>query len=68
MPTVDIVIEPGGSSPDGREQLGRLARALNRRLLADYDAVDTLTIDDARHARDDAVSFVAFCERLIDET
>jgi uncharacterized protein (UPF0332 family) len=53
--------------PDGREQLGRLARSLDRRLLADYDAVDTLTIDDARHARDDAVSFVAFCERLIDE-
>lgn len=53
--------------PDGREQLGRLARALNRRLVADYDAVDTLTTDDARHARDDAVSFVAFCERLIDE-
>lgn len=53
--------------PDGRDQLGRVARALNRRLIADYDAVDTLSTDDVRHARDDAVSFVAFCERLIDE-
>ncbi|MFO1162542.1 MAG: HEPN domain-containing protein [Reyranellaceae bacterium] len=54
--------------PDGREQLGRLARALDRRLIADYDAVDTLTTDDARHARDDAMSFIAFCERLIDRS
>lgn len=52
--------------PDGREQLGRLARALDRRLIADYDAIDTLTVDDARDARDDAVSFVSFCEKLID--
>jgi hypothetical protein len=52
--------------PDGREQLGRLARALDRRLIADYDAVDTLTVDDAPDAGNDAVSFVAFCERLID--
>src|SRR5258707_517847 len=52
--------------PDGREQLGRLARALDRRLIADYDAVDTLTVEDARDASNDAESFVAFCERLID--
>jgi hypothetical protein len=39
---------------------------LDRRLIADYDAVDTLTVDDAPDASNDAVSFVAFCERLID--
>ena len=54
--------------PDGRDQLGRLGRALDRRLIADYDAVDTLTMQDARTARDDAMAFVAFCERLIDQT
>lgn len=53
--------------PDGREQVGRLRRALDRRLIADYDAVDTLTVEDARAARDEAVSFVSFCERLIGE-
>lgn len=52
--------------PDGREQLGRLARALDRRLIADYDAIDTLTVDDACDAKDDAVAFVSFCEKLID--
>jgi uncharacterized protein (UPF0332 family) len=52
--------------PDGREQVRRLGRALERRLIADYDAVDTLGIDDARVARDEAVLFVLFCERLID--
>jgi hypothetical protein len=39
---------------------------LERRLIADYDAVDTLGLDDARVARDEAVQFVMFCERLID--
>ena len=52
--------------PDGREQVRRLGRALERRLIADYDAIDTLGLDDARAARDEAVMFVAFCERLID--
>jgi uncharacterized protein (UPF0332 family) len=52
--------------PDGREQVRRLGRALERRLIADYDAVDTLGLDDARVARDEAVLFVMFCERLID--
>lgn len=52
--------------PDGREQVRRLGRALERRLIADYDAVDTLGADDARVARDEAVQFVMFCERLID--
>lgn len=52
--------------PDGREQVRRLGRALERRLIADYDAVDTLKVEDARAARDDAAAFVAFCERIID--
>jgi uncharacterized protein (UPF0332 family) len=52
--------------PDGREQVRRLGRALERRLIADYDAVDTLGLDDARVARDEATSFVAFCEKMID--
>ncbi len=41
-------------------------RALNRRLIAAYDAVDILTTDDASDASQDATSFVTFCERLID--
>jgi len=41
---------------------------LERRLIADYDAVDTLKVEDARAARDDAAAFIAFCERMIDET
>jgi uncharacterized protein (UPF0332 family) len=53
-------------TPDGREQVRRLGHALERRLIADYDAVDTLTVDDARMARDEAVAFIAFCERLLD--
>jgi uncharacterized protein (UPF0332 family) len=52
--------------PDGREQVRRLGHALERRLIADYDAVDTLGLDDARMAREEAASFVAFCEWLID--
>jgi uncharacterized protein (UPF0332 family) len=52
--------------PDGREQVRRLGRALERRLIADYDAVDTLGLDDARVARDEAVLFAKFCERLSD--
>jgi uncharacterized protein (UPF0332 family) len=55
-----------GETPDGRDQIRRLGHALERRLIADYDAVDTLSVEDARMARDEAVSFVAFCERLID--
>jgi uncharacterized protein (UPF0332 family) len=53
--------------PDGREQVRRLGHALERRLIADYDAVDTLSVEDARLARDEAVAFVAFCEKLIGE-
>jgi len=55
-----------GETPDGRDQIRRLGHALERRLIADYDAVDTLSVEDARMARDEAVSFVGFCERLID--
>ena len=54
--------------PDGRDQVRRLGRALERRLIADYDAVDILKTEDAGAARDDAIAFVAFCERLIDES
>jgi uncharacterized protein (UPF0332 family) len=42
-----------------------LARALDRRLIADYEAMDTLTMAHARSARDDAIAFVAFCERSV---
>ena len=56
------------AEPDGREQVRRLGRALDRRLLADYDTVDTLQAEDARAARDDAAAFIAFCEKLIDAT
>ncbi|WP_428673037.1 HEPN domain-containing protein [Reyranella sp.] len=53
------------TAPDGRDQVRRLGRALERRLIADYDAVDTLGTDDARIARDEAMLFVAFCEKLM---
>ena len=52
--------------PDGREQVRRLGRALERRLIADYDAVEILRLEDAQAAREEAASFVAFCERMID--
>jgi hypothetical protein len=42
------------------------ARALNRRLIADYQFVGTLNVQHARSARDDAVAFVSFCERLLE--
>jgi uncharacterized protein (UPF0332 family) len=48
-----------------KAEVGRLSRGLERRLIADYDAEDNLTIEHARRARDDAVSFVSFCDRLI---
>jgi uncharacterized protein (UPF0332 family) len=53
-------------SLDAKAEVGRLSRGLERRLIADYDAEDTLTVEHARRAREDAVAFVAFCERLID--
>jgi hypothetical protein len=37
-------------------------------MIADYQADDVLTVDHSRAARDDAVAFVAFCERVIDGT
>jgi len=49
-----------------KTEVGRLSRGLERRLIADYDAEDTLTVEHARRAREDAVAFIAFCERLID--
>jgi uncharacterized protein (UPF0332 family) len=48
-----------------KADVARLSRALERRLIADYDAEDTLTIEHARRARDDCTAFVAFCERLV---
>ncbi len=53
------------ATPDFRDQIARLRRGLDRRLIADYDADDVLTIVHARDARDDAVGFVAFCARLL---
>lgn len=48
-----------------RSEVALLSRALDRRLIADYEAMDTLTIEHARSARDDAIAFVSFCERTI---
>jgi uncharacterized protein (UPF0332 family) len=56
----------GVATPDAGEHTKRLRRALERRLSADHDATSTLTVKDARIARDDAVAFVSFCERLIE--
>ena len=53
------------SLPDANEQSARLSRSLQRRLIADYEAEETLTVEHARTARDEAASFIAFCERLI---
>ena len=53
------------SLPDANEQSARLSRSLQRRLIADYEAEETLTVEHARTARDEAVAFVSFCERLI---
>jgi uncharacterized protein (UPF0332 family) len=53
-------------SLDARADVARLRRGLERRLIADYDAEDTLTVEHARRAREDAVAFVEFRERLID--
>jgi uncharacterized protein (UPF0332 family) len=54
--------------PDALDQSSRFERSRQRRLIADYEADESLTIDHARAARDDAVAFVAFCERVIDGT
>jgi predicted nucleotidyltransferase len=35
---------------------------------SDWDIADILKTEDAGAARDDAIAFVAFCERLIDES
>jgi uncharacterized protein (UPF0332 family) len=48
-----------------RSQVALLTRALDRRLIADYEAEDTLTIEHAKSARDDAVTFIAFCEGMV---
>ena len=56
----------GTAAPDAREHSQRLRRGLERRLIADYEMINTLTVDDACIARDDAVAFVSFCERLIE--
>jgi uncharacterized protein (UPF0332 family) len=51
-----------------KTEVARLSRSLERRLIADYQAEDTLTVDHARSARDEAIAFVSFCERLIRTT
>jgi len=53
------------ASLQAKAEVGRLSRALDRRLIADYEAQDTLTVEHARAARNEAVAFVSFCERLI---
>ena len=53
------------ASLQAKADVGRLSRALDRRLIADYEAQDTLTVEHARAARNEAVAFVSFCERLI---
>ncbi|MCX7366104.1 MAG: HEPN domain-containing protein [Alphaproteobacteria bacterium] len=52
-------------SLDAKAEVARLSRALDRRLIADYEAEDLLTVEHVRTARDEAVSFISFCERLI---
>ena len=54
-----------GATPDGVQQSARLSRGLQRRLIADYEADDTLTLEHARAAHVDATAFVTFCEQLI---
>lgn len=54
------------AASDANKQSARLSRSLQRRLIADYEAEDVLTIGHARAARDEAVAFVSFRERLID--
>ena len=51
-----------------KAEVALLSRALDRRLIADYQAVDVLTVEHAKSARDDAVIFVFFCERLIEDS
>lgn len=53
---------------DAIVQSARLSRGLQRRQIADYEAEDRLTSEHARAARDDAMAFIAFCERLIDRS
>jgi len=48
-----------------KSEVALLSRALDRRLIADYEAMETLTIEHARSARDDATVFVSFCERIV---
>jgi uncharacterized protein (UPF0332 family) len=54
------------ATPDAGEYSKRLRRALERRLIADHDVTNKLTVEDSRIACDDAVVFVTFCERLIE--
>jgi len=54
------------ASLGAKAEVARLSRGLDRRLIADYEAEDTLTVEHARAARDEAVAFIAFCERSID--
>lgn len=56
----------GTVASDAREQSERLRQGLKRRLIADHDVTSRLAVADACIARDDAVAFVSFCERLID--
>ena len=53
---------------EANEQSARLSHSLQRRLITDYEAEDVLTVEHARVARDEAVAFVSFCERLTGAT
>ena len=44
---------------EANAQSARLSRGLQRRLIADYEAEDVLTVEHARVARDEAVAFVS---------
>jgi uncharacterized protein (UPF0332 family) len=48
-----------------RAEVALLGRALDRRLIADYEATDTLTVEHARSARDDASVFCRVCGQRI---
>ncbi len=53
------------ASLGAKAEVARLSRGLDRRLIADYNAEDLLTNAHARAAREDAVAFVEFCERVV---
>ncbi|MDP2334717.1 MAG: hypothetical protein Q8M19_28905 [Reyranella sp.] len=68
--TLALFVERGLPLPKTHSGLITRLSQLDReaslpRLIADYEAEDTLTVEHARAARDEAIAFVSFCERLL---